>query len=460
MRIRSTTLTLLMVGLVTAGLTGCGGGSKKSSSRSTAAGVTTATTGGTTSSGTTTAGSPTVGGGAATPGGGNTSSGSSNTGATSGGFQGGTGVFIDATALLPDSTSSDWGADAADLDGDGDIDVAIAVNAAASRILWNDGVLGFRLRTGSFPTTVMNASDVRAVDVDKDGDTDLIFTANFEPVRVFKNNGTGTFTLASEFNTGNDCYTYNAALGDADGDGDEDVFLANAGQATPSKGQNKLFLNDGTGSFAEAPSGSVPVKFDDSLDATFLDVDNDGDRDVFVANFGTPHSLFINDGTGRFLNQSDVWLPAGLTRNGTSIAQGDMDRDGKIDLFVANEGPSINGALPQGERNTLLLQGTGRFVDVTSTAVPADAEATFAVRLVDVNGDGWLDVFVSNLRAVQRLYLNVQGVLVDATANLPAVNNVPYNSSGLTIGDFNGDRAPDVLYVRRGQKPWLFLNTR
>ncbi len=458
MRIRSATLTLLMVGLVTVGLTGCGGSSGKSSSRSTAAAVQTAST--STTSSTTTAGSPTMGGGVATPGGGNTSSGSSNTGATSSGFQGGTGQFIDATALLPDSTSSDWGADAADLDGDGDIDVAIAVNAAASRILWNDGIQGFQLRAGSFPSLVMNASDVRATDVDKDGDTDLIFTANYEPVRVFKNNGTGTFTLASEFNASNDCYTYNAALGDADGDGDEDVFLANAGQSTPSKGQNKLFLNDGTGTFTEAPAGAIPAKFDDSLDATFLDVDGDGDRDIFVANFGTTHSVLVNDGTGRFANQSDVWLPPALTRNGTAIAQGDMDRDGKIDLFVANEGPSIGGALPQGEQNTLLLQGTGRFVDVTTTAVPSDAEATFAVRLVDVNGDGWLDVFVSNLRAVQRLYLNVQGVLVDATANLPSVNNTPYNSSGLTIGDFNGDRAPDVLYVRRGQKPWLFLNTR
>lgn len=456
MRVRSATLAVLMAGLVTLGLTGCGGSSKKSGSSSTAAPVQTATTAPTT----TAVATPTTGGGSATTGGGNTSSGSSNTGATTGGFQGGTGTFIDASALIPNSTSSDWGADAADLDGDGDIDVAIAVNGAASRILFNHGTAGFATRAGALPATVMAASDVRAVDVDKDGDVDLIFSANFEPVRVFKNNGTGVFTLAQEFNAGNDCYTYNIALGDADGDGDEDVFLANAGQATPSKGQNKLYLNDGTGRFIEAPAGSIPVKFDDSLDATFVDVDNDGDVDIFVANFGTPHSLLINDGSGRFLNQADVWLPAGLTRNGTAIGQGDMDRDGKIDLFVANEGPAVGRTPPQGEQNTLLLQGIGRFTDATSTSVPSDAEATFAVRLVDVNGDGWLDVFVSNLRAVQRLYLNVQGVLVDATANLPAVNNVPYNSSGLTIGDFNGDLAPDVLYVRRGQKPWLFLNTR
>src|SRR5690606_31587155 len=168
-----------------------------------------------------------------------------------------------------------------------------------------------------------------------------------QAVRVFKNNGAGLFSLASEFADNNDCLTYNIAIGDADGDGDEDVFMANAGQSTASKGQNRLFLNDGTGTFVEAPAGSVPVKFDDSLDATFVDVNGDGHRDIFVANFGTSHSMLINDGTGRYLNQSDVWLPPGLTAYGTAIAQGDMDRDGKIDLFIANEG---TGNPPPGER--------------------------------------------------------------------------------------------------------------
>src|SRR5690606_28944525 len=123
-----------------------------------------------------------------------------------------------------------------------------------SRILWNDGALGFRLRTGALPSILMAATDVRAVDVDKDGDVDLLFSANSQAVRVFKNNGAGLFSLASEFADNNDCLTYNIAIGDADGDGDEDVFMANAGQSTASKGQNRLFLNDGTGTFVEAPA--------------------------------------------------------------------------------------------------------------------------------------------------------------------------------------------------------------
>ena len=468
MRLTRTQLVLTLS--VSAALLPLAGCSKKSrrSSASTAAPTQSGTTGATTSgtggvagntSNTGTIGGITSGGssGGGTAGGGNTSSGGSNTGATPAGFQGGTGVFLDFSALLPNSTALDYGADATDLDGDGDVDIAIAARASDSRVLFNNGQAGFAQRAGAFPATAMQANDVRAVDVDKDGDMDLLFASNFEPVRLFTNDGQGVFTLAQEFNTGNDCYTYNLAIGDANGDGYEDVFAVNAGQNTPSQGQNKLFLNT-NGRFAEAPAGRIPVKFDDSLDATFLDVDGDGDKDIFVANFGTPHSLLINDGTGTFANRADVWIPPALTRYGTSIGQADMNNDGKIDLYVANEGVGANGAPPPGEENSLLIQTTGRFEDQSTARVPGDAEASFAVRLVDVNGDGWQDVLVSNLRAVQRLYLNQQGVLVDATQNLPAVNNTPYDSLGLTIGDFNGDRAPDVLFVRRGQKPWLFLN--
>lgn len=456
MRVRSA----VVLAVLTFALTGCGGGGG-SSSRSAAAAISTATTTPTTTATTTPSPVTTPGGGTSTTPGGNTSSGSAASGATSGGFSGGTGTFVDASALLPNSTAQDYGADAADLDGDNDIDIAIAVNGGGpSRILFNE-TTGFVERAGAFPATVMAATDVRVVDVDGDNDLDLIFSANFEPVRVFLNDGAGRFTAGNTFNTGNDCYTYNIALGDADGDGDQDAFLANAGQSTTSRGQNKLFLNDGLGVFTQAPAGAIPVKFDDSLDATFLDVDRDGDRDIFVANFGTPHSLLINNGAGVFLNQADVWLPPALTRYGTSIGQGDLDRDGKIDLFICNEGVGTNGNPPPGEKNTLLLQNaTLNKLDDAAARVPSDAEASFAVRLIDVNGDGWQDVLVSNLRAVQRLYLNQQGILVDSTSSLPAVNQIATNSHGLTIGDFNGDLAPDVLFVRRGLKPWLFLNTR
>ncbi len=456
MRLSSRAAALVAGSLTLALLAGCSSG-KRTTSSSTAAPATSGTTGTTTPTGALPSGS----GAAPSPAssaGGNTTSGSAASGATPGGFAGGTGVFTDASHLLPASAERDYGADAGDLDGDGDVDIVIAVNGGPSRVLFNEGAAGFVERPGAFPTLTMEATDVRLIDADGDGDYDLMFSANFEPVRLFLNDGAGVFTLAAEILQGNDAYAYKLAIGDADGDGDSDVFLSRAGQATPSRGQNVLLLNGGSGDFAVAPAGSVPAKADDSLDATFFDVDGDGDLDLFVANFGGTHTLLLNDGTGRFTDATATLLPASLSSYGTAVAAADLDGDGAMDLFVANEGAPSGGQPPAGEPNSLLLWRATQFEDAANQ-VPQHSEASFALRLIDVDADGYLDVFCSNLRAGQRLYMNRGGVLSDGTANLPAVAATPADSLGLTVGDFNGDLAPDVLFLRRGQTPLLFLNT-
>lgn len=472
MQLRS--LSILALALTTGALlplAGCS--SKKSSSSSTTVAPSTSGTASNTTSGTTagstsgsavaptsssaTTGSPTMSGSTS---GGNTSSGSATTGATAAGFGKGTGQFVDASANVPQSTTSDRGADSGDLDGDGDIDVAIAVRGDASRILWNDGQGNFSLRPASFPNTVMEATDVRLIDADKDGDFDLIFSANFEPARLFLNDGAGNFTFGAEIDPTNDAYVYKLAIGDANGDGWSDVFFARAGQNTTSKGQNKLFLSDQAGGFVEAPAGSIPVLNDDSLDATFLDVNGDGHQDIFVANFGSRPTLLTNDTTGRYVNQTDVYIPPALSAYATSIAQGDLDKDGDIDLFVGNEGAPGAGTPPPGEENTWLENEgvNSRFLNMTGL-VPSDSEATWSLRLVDVNADGHLDVISAQLRARQRMYINQNGILVDATGFLPQVNATASSAYGVTVGDFNGDQAPDLLFVRGTADTWLFLNT-
>ena len=460
MRFQTLTFLSLALALGVLGATGCSGSKGRKTSASLVAPTTSSTTGSTTSTTTAPTASTTTTPVATSSAvvGGNTSSGSATSGATSSGFGKGTGVFTDASGRLPASTSNDYGVDVGDLDGDGDVDVAIAVNGGPARILWNDGNANFTLRPASFPTLSMAATSVRLIDANKDGHFDLLFSANFQPTRLFMNDGLGNFTLALELNPGNDAYTYNIAIGDANGDGWSDVFMAQAGQSVPSKGQNKLYLSDTLGGFVEAPAGTIPVRFNDSLDATFVDVNKDGHMDIFVANFGSRPNLLVNDTTGKFVDQTDVYIPPALSTYATGVAQGDMDKDGDIDLFVANEGPSVGGAAPAGQVNTWLDNNgpNARFTDAVSQVL-TDSEATWKLRLVDVNADGQLDVVASQLRAVQRLYINQGGVLVDATSFLPA--QVPANCFGLTVGDFNGDQAPDLLFTRRGAQPYLFLNT-
>jgi len=119
----------------------------------------------------------------------------------------------------------------------------------------------------------------------------------------------------------------------------------------------------------------------------------------------------------------------------------------------------VDQTLEVEEPNTLLLNdGQGNFTD-GSARLPGTSEASFAARLVDVDGDQWPDLLVANLRGRQRLYLNAQGTFTDVTdQNLPAVNQGSSSAYNLAIGDFDGDRTTDVAFARRGAEPYLFLN--
>ena len=377
------------------------------------------------------------------------------------GLVGGTGVFVDASGRLPDTSFNDFTVAAGDVNKDGTVDLVFGEYDGTTRVYVNQLNQSFVELDAAFPAgMVMKSTDIQLVDMNNDTHLDAVVASNFEPVRVFTNDGAGRFTLVGMYPAANVSFTYKVAIGDANDDGYPDVFLANAGQNTSVRGENLLFLNDATGTLNPAPAGSLPVQNDDTIGALFVDLNGDAKDDLFVANFGVPHRILINDGAGVFTDESATRLPAGLaTTAGTAVAAADFNNDGFVDVFVANEGLPGNGTPPPGEGNTLLFNdGQGNFVDMSAT-LPAQAEATFHVRALDVDGNGFVDLLVSNLRTVQRLYLNQNGAFTDMTdTNYPAVNQTPSDSLGLVIDDFDGNRTPDVVYARRGEKPFLFLN--
>ncbi|MCA8920999.1 MAG: VCBS repeat-containing protein [Planctomycetes bacterium] len=375
------------------------------------------------------------------------------------GLIGGTGVFLDASGRLPDTSANDFAVAAGDLDKDGTVDLVFGEYDGQARVYLNQNNQTFVAMDGAFPAVVMKSTDIQLVDMNNDTYLDAVVASNFEPVRVFLNDGAANFALSVMVPAANVSFTYKVAIGDANGDGFPDVFLANAGQNTSARAENLLFLNDTQGGLVPAPAGTLPVQNDDTIGALFVDLNGDKKDDLFLANFGVPHRVLINDGNGVFVDESAARLPAGLVTAGTAIAAADFNNDGFVDVFVANEGLPGTNTPPPGEANTLLLNnGAGVFVDM-SAALPAQAEATFHVRAFDVDGNGFVDLMLSNLRTVQRLYLNQNGTFTDATAtNYPAVNQTPSNSLGLVVADFDGNRTPDVVYARRGEKPFLFLN--
>ncbi|MCI0585383.1 MAG: FG-GAP-like repeat-containing protein, partial [Planctomycetes bacterium] len=313
----------------------------------------------------------------------------------------GTGVFADVTSTsLPALLDNTMAIALGDVDGDGDLDTFVG-NEGQSRLYLNGGTGDYTDVTAtSLPTLLFATTEAVALgDLDGDGDLDAFLANSNTTPRLYLNGGTGVFTDVTVFNLPAIlANTMAIALGDVDGDGDLDAFLGTLGPC-------RLFLNGGTGVFTDATVTNLPALSDITQAVALGDVDVDGDLDAFVGNatsvLGQQIRLYVNGGTGVFADVTATNLPASSDST-TSLALGDVDVDGDLDAFVGN------GASFMGQQNRLYLNGgTGVFTDVTASDLPALNDTTGAVALGDLDGDGDLDAFVGKYFAQSRLYTNL-----------------------------------------------------
>ncbi|MCI0586075.1 MAG: VCBS repeat-containing protein, partial [Planctomycetes bacterium] len=350
-------------------------------------------------------------------------------------LNGGTGVFTDATGTnLPALSGSTLGVALGDVDGDGDLD-AFAGQIGQKRLYLNGGTGVFTDATAtSVPALVTGTTTVALGDVDVDGDLDAVMGVTGSPQggqnRLYLNDGTGILADVTATNVPVALEeTYAVALGDVDGDGDLDALLG-------TEGQDQLHLNGGTGVFTDATATNLPAVYNETYAVALGDVDGDGDLDALLGNGGflEQNRLYLNGGTGAFADVTATNLPAIAFGDTVAVALGDVDGDGDLDAFLGNSG-----------QNRLYLNGgTGVFADATATSLPAQADSTVAVALGDVDGDGDLDAFVGNYGQQSRLYLNGgTGVFTDFTAtNLPSLVGFMRAAS---LGDVDGDGDLDAF---------------
>ncbi len=215
------------------------------------------------------------------------------------------------------------------------------------------------------------------------------------------------------------------AFFDADGDGWPDLLFINSRDWTPRgrRSFSALYHNDRNGTFSDITAASGLNVEMYAMGVAVADFDNDGREDVYITALEGDR-LFHNEGGGKF---RDVTATSGI-RNasfGTSAAWLDYDRDGKVDLFVANyvqwdakgdlwcslDGAAKSYCTPEsykGNKSRLFHNlGAGKFSDVTDQAGLGDAASkSLGVTVLDYNGDGWPDIFVSNDTQPNKLYRN------------------------------------------------------
>ncbi len=344
--------------------------------------------------------------------------------------------FRDATpGQMPADGDLTYSAAFGDVDGDGDLDLVLGKFGHQNRLYLNDGAGTFRDATaGRMPVDSDFSGSVAFGDVDGDGDLDLGL-ANSSPAqqnRLYLNDGMGHFSDVTAIRMPADSDgTGSVAFGDVDGDGDLDLVLG-------IYGQDRLYINDGAGTFSDATASRMPV-IDRTTSAVAVgDVDGDGDLDLAVGNWGQQNGLYLNDGTGRFSDATASRMPVDGDET-DSVAFGDADGDGDLDLVIGNTGGR--------DRNRLYLNdGTGTFSDVTASRMPVNGDISRSVVFGDMDGDGDLDLVLGDGRSGQRvrLYLNDgTGTFSDVSATrMPAVTDGVLT---VAIGDVDGDGDLDLV---------------
>jgi len=265
------------------------------------------------------------------------------------------------------------------------------------------------------------------------------------------------------------------AVADVDGDGRLDLFFSNQ------VGSNRLYRNSGEGRFEDiTESAGVAVEGPTGVTASFADIDNDGDADLYVTNVRTGNKLFLNDGRAKF---TDISNGSGLAHKGhsSSAVFFDYDRDGLLDLFLCNVGQYTHETLRdvQGdqtdsdreeardgkafrfyngmtdafaghlhtartERSRLFRnQGGGRFVDVTEATGLIDESWTGAASPIDANDDGWTDLYVLNMQGNDEYYENVEGKTFRKRSR-ELFPRTSWGAMGIKVFDFDNDGRLDI----------------
>lgn len=318
--------------------------------------------------------------------------------------------FADVTEEWGVTGEGGIGAVVGDLDGDGTPEIVVARGA------WPSGgaTLLARGPDGRFKdvsaasglASRRNAVAAAVADVDADGRPDLFVSAWGGDLLLRNEGGSPPRLVEAAGFAGPDAAgrSWGSLLADFNDDGLPDLFVARGGPGSPER--SRLFVNTGHGRFADATAGTDLANSSFAMGGVAVDVDADGDLDLFVTSFDGPDRLYVNDGRGSL---RDATAGSGITSSrSVGAAAGCVDGDALPDLVAAGYAGPVRFF-----RNL----GGGRFADAGAAAGLQDHRRNEGVVLADLDRDGDLDLYVTNLDGSNRLYRNT----LDSSAYLRIV---------------------------------------
>ncbi len=335
-----------------------------------------------------------------------------------------------------------------DLDGDGDLDQITAHFNNQCLVLINNG-------SGSLRNTQQNLNLIGTIsslalgDVDGDGDLDLLQGLNNHANQIWLNNGKGIFTNSNQV-LGNS-QTESVVFGDIDNDGDldfiEGIYFTS----------DKVWFNDGKGNFSDTNQSLGAKNSNTSMTYSLAlgDVDSDGDLDLVVGS-ALANSVWVNDGNGTFLGTTQYLGSTTSTNLTYSVELADLDGDGDLDLAQGN----------YNHPNEIWLNnGSGIFTNTGQTLGNAE---TRGINLADFDGDGDVDIIEgitnSEASASDVLWINDgSAVFSDSSLTFGNYQTRSISSSDLDgdgdIDIYNGNEFVDLVWLNNGTNPPTFTNT-
>jgi enediyne biosynthesis protein E4 len=339
----------------------------------------------------------------------------------------------------------------------------------------------------------MYGMGVAVGDYNGDGWPDLLVT-QYNGLLLYRNNGDGTFTdVTGKAGLPREGWASSAVWFDYDNDGKLDLFVCRFVDFNKSKNKfcgnretgqryyciprvydpmpSWLFHNNGDGTFRDVSRESgIAKSLGKAWGVVACDINNDGRMDLFVANDTVANFLFVNRGNGKFeeagLAANVGYSAEGRARSGMGADSADYDQDGWMDLFVSNV-----------DQEMYSLYHNNRDETFDDMAVPYGigkvTRQMSGVKFFDYDNDGTLDLFLANGHPDDKIEEHTSGVkyreplllfrgtgrgFENVTGDSGPLFSRPYAARGMAIGDFNNDGALDVLIAINDGAPLLLKN--